>query len=154
MADIAFVPEGDVLHRGHGVPANDASQAAQSFAGDWVALVRHGRTAFLPFAEELFHFEHLGALQVAKLCRPAIDAGSDDGQRGDKFRVAVALHNLGGERRRLQPELFAHRALDRGIKMRVSPNRAAQLSHPNPFGRLRQPFLRAAKLVVHERHLQ
>ncbi len=42
MADVAFVPEGDVLKRGEGVSPHDTGKAAQAFGRDRVALVRHG----------------------------------------------------------------------------------------------------------------
>ena len=107
MADVALVPERDVLQRGDGIAANDPRETAQAFAGDRVALVRHRRTAFLPVAEKFFHFENFGPLQMTELGRPAIDARGDQRERGQKFRVPVALDDLGRKRRRFQAELLA-----------------------------------------------
>ena len=64
-----------------GVAAHDARQAAQAFAGNRIALVRHGGAALLSFAEKLLHLQHFGALQMAKLRRPAIDARRDQRER-------------------------------------------------------------------------
>ena len=67
MADVALVPEGDVLIRRLGVGADDAGEAGDLLGGDGVALVRHGARAFLLFGEELLGLADLGALEVADL---------------------------------------------------------------------------------------
>ena len=74
-------------------------------------------------------------------------------QRGEKLRVPIALDDLRGKRRRLQSQLFANRALDLRVEMRMRADRAAQFPHSHPLGRLRQPLLRAAEFVVHQRQL-
>ena len=61
------MPESDVFQRDLRVRAHDAGQAADVFAGDGVALVRHGAGALLLFAEELFSLADFGTLQVANL---------------------------------------------------------------------------------------
>ena len=89
-----------IFQRDNCIPANDARQAAQPFARYWVALMRHCRTAFLPFPEKFFQFENFRALKMPKLSRPTVDARSDQSERSTKFRVPVSLHDLGGKRRR------------------------------------------------------
>src|SRR5437870_12390338 len=112
MADVALVPKGDVLKRDDRVAANDARQPAQPLARDRVAFVRHGRAAFLAFAEIFFNLEDFGPLEVTKLRRPAIDARGDDGERAQKFGVAIALDDLGGKRGRFYPEPLANFSLN------------------------------------------
>ena len=154
MADVAFVPERDVLERGEGVAPHDAGESAQAFGGDRVALVRHGRTAFLAGTEKLLHFQHFGPLQMSQLRGPAIDARSDQRERRGKFRVPIALDDLGGKFRGLQPELCANVTLDPRIEMRVCADGAAQFADADALQCLRQPFLGPAEFVEHERELQ
>ena|SRR2546421_12764787 len=99
MTDVALVPECDILQRHKGIAANDARQAAQPLARDGIALVRHRRTAFLPFAEKFFHFQYFSSLEVTEFGSPTIDARGNHGERGHKFRVPVALHDLRRKRR-------------------------------------------------------
>src|ERR1044071_2692153 len=98
MADVTLVPERDVLERNQRVAANNAGETAQPLARDRVALVRHGRAAFLAFAEIFFDLENFSALKMTKLGRPAINARGDDGERAEEFGVSIALDNLSGER--------------------------------------------------------
>ena len=64
-----------------------------------VALVGHRRGAGLPLAEELLHLPHLRALQAAYLRGELLQGGGDDGERRNELGVAVALHDLVGQRR-------------------------------------------------------
>src|SRR6266704_1155564 len=59
------------------------------------ALVRHRRATFLAFTEEFFYFENFCTLEMTKLCCPTVNTGGDHGERGDEFRVTVALYDLG-----------------------------------------------------------
>src|SRR5262249_27748581 len=95
VADVAFVPQSDVLQGDDRIPANNARQAAQPFAGNRVALMWHRRTAFLAFAEEFFNLENLGPLEMTKLGGPSIDARSNHGKRSHKLGMPIALHDLG-----------------------------------------------------------
>ena len=128
MADVALVPERDVLQRREGVSPHDTGESAQALAGDRIALVRHGRAAFLPGAKKFLHFEHFGPLQMPQLGGPAIDARRDERERGAKFRVTIALDDLGGKFRRLQPELLANVALDPRIEMRMGADGPTQFA--------------------------
>ena len=154
MADVAFVPERDIFQSGDGISPNDSSESAEALGGDRVALVRHGRAAFLAGAEKFLDLEHFGPLQMPKLRRPTIDARGDERERGAKFRVPIALDDLGGEHRRLQPEFFANMALDPRVEMRVRPDGAAQFADANALQRLHQPLFGAAEFVEHEREFQ
>ena len=154
MADVALVPEGDVFQRGDGVAAEHAGEAGETFPGDGIALVRHGAAAFLALGEWLLGFEHLGALEMAELDRPAFDARADEGQRGLKFGMDVALDNLGGDGRRFQAELFADRRLDRRGQVGAGADGAGQFAHGHPLARGHQAFEGPVKFIVHERELQ
>ncbi len=74
VRDIALVPKRDVFHRRHHGHAHKARQAGQVFGQHRVALVRHGGRALLALREELFGFQHLGALHVADFGRDVFDA--------------------------------------------------------------------------------
>src|SRR4029453_7509963 len=100
MTDIALMPKRDVFQRYKSIAANDTSQAAQPLTGNGIALVRHRRTAFLPFAKKFFHFQHFSPLEMTEFGRPTIDTGSDHRERGNKFRMPVTLHDLGRKDRR------------------------------------------------------
>src|SRR2546426_12208404 len=91
---------------------------------------------------------------MAKLSGPTIDARGDHGQCRHEFCMTITLHDLSGKCRRLQTKLLAYGALDSGIDMRMRAHRAADLTHANAFSGLRQPFLRAAKFVEHQREFQ
>ena len=94
MTDVTFVPQCDVLQGNNRIAADDASQSAQPLICDRVPFMRHGRTAFLAFAEKLFHFQNFGALKVTKFGGPAVNARRDNGESGHKFGVAIALDDL------------------------------------------------------------
>jgi len=67
MRDVALVPQRDVLEGRLHVCADHPRQAANLFAGDRIALVRHGGAALLPARKILFGLAHFGALQMAHL---------------------------------------------------------------------------------------
>ena len=128
MADVAFVPERDVLQRGEGVAAQDAREAGEPFAGDRVALVRHGAGTFLAFGKKFFGFQNFGALQMAELRRPTFDARADERECADELGVDVALDDLRGDRRRTQAELLANERFDLRREMRAGADRAGKFS--------------------------
>src|SRR5204862_8181246 len=125
VADVALVPEGDVLQRGNGVAPDDAGEAGESFPGDRVAFVRHGAAALLAFRERFLGFENFRALEVAELDGPALDARTDECQRIHELGVNVALHDLRGNQRRAQAEFFAYDGFHGGRQMRAGPDSAA-----------------------------
>ena len=53
---------------------------------------------------------------MAQLGGPAIDAGRNERESGGKFRVPIALNDLGGKFRRLQPKFLANVALDSRVE--------------------------------------
>src|SRR3954469_4177170 len=119
MANVALVPKRDIFQGDMAVSPNDPRKAAQTLAGDRIALVRHGRAPLLAFTEKFFDLQDLRALKMPKLRRPAVDARSNQRQREQKFRVPVTLDDLGRNRRRPQPQLLADACFDLWIKMRV-----------------------------------
>ena len=77
------------------VRSHHAGQSADLLAGDGVALVRHGRRAFLFLAEILFHIANFSALQVTNLDGNLIRRGGDDRRCGGYIeRVPVTLDDL------------------------------------------------------------
>ncbi len=68
--------------------------------------------------------------------------------------MPIALDDLGGKFRRLEPELFTNMTLDPRIEMRMRADRAAQLADGNPLQRLGEALLGAAKFIEHERELE
>ena len=92
-------------------------------------------------------------MQVTKLCCPAIDARSDHGERGHKFGVPVALHDLGRQICWLQSQFLAHRAFNSWIDVCMRADCAADFANPNAFECLCQPLLRSAEFIEHEREL-
>src|SRR5438067_8702507 len=154
MTDVALVPERHVLQRNNCVPANDARQTAQTLARDWIALVRHGRAAFLAFAKKFFDLQNFSALEMTKFCRPTIDTGGDDSERRHEFGMTITLHDLSRECCRFQSELFANRALNFWIDVRMRAHRSAYFADADALARLCQAFFRPAEFIIHQRELQ
>ena len=98
VADVALVPQRDVLGRGLGVAAQHAREPGDALGRDRVALVRHrARALLLPGAERLARLEHLGALEVADLRRQALEAGARERDRLQQLGVPVAGDDLRGD---------------------------------------------------------
>ena len=154
MRNVALVPERDVFQGGDGVAAQHAREAGQAFPSDGIALVRHGAGTFLAFGERFFGFQNFRALQMAKFHRPAFDARADERERGLKFRVDVALHDLRGDGRGAQAEFFADKFLDARRQMRARAHRAGNFADGDNFAGAFEAFQRAAKFIVHQRQFQ
>jgi len=56
------MPEGNVLESRLGVGADHPGESADLLTGNRIALVRHGRRAFLFLTEKLFGFADFGTL--------------------------------------------------------------------------------------------
>ena len=154
VADIAFVPQGDVFHCGQRVATQHAGQAGEAFAGDRVALVRHGAGAFLALGKKLLGLEHLGALKMPELRRPPLDARADERHSGHELGVDVALHDLRRDRGRLEAKLAADERLDLWREVGVGADGAGELADGDAWLEGLESLERAAKLVVHQRHLE
>ena len=79
MADVAFVPECDILQRGDGISPHhpgESAQAAPPVMG--LRLCGMAELPFWPGTEEFLRFQYFGALQMPQLRRPAIDARGDE----------------------------------------------------------------------------
>src|SRR5437588_11393277 len=103
MADIAFVPEGDILHCCNREAAQNTGEAADALAQFRIALVWHGGRTLLTFRERLEGLAEFGALKVTNLLRHFLKRTAQQCQRGNKVSVAVALHDLAGDRLDPQP---------------------------------------------------
>src|SRR2546429_6641122 len=154
MTDVTLVPECDVLQGNNRVPANDASQSAQSLVCNRVPFMRHRGAAFLALAEKLFHFQNFGALEMTKFGCPSINARCNNGKSCHKFGVAIALDDLRRKRRLFQSKCVAHFTLNFWVDVRMGANCAADFPDPNSLARLCEAFNSASELVEHERQLQ
>ena len=85
------------------------------------------------FAEELFGFADLGALQVADLGCDLVERGRDHRQRGQVMRVPVALDHLGRNVGGFQSQACADALFEFGRKMREGTDCARKLAHPHVF---------------------
>ncbi len=154
VADVALVPQGDVLEGRHRIAAHQARQAGHVLREDRVALVRHRRRALLGLAEGLLRLADLGALQVADLDGEALDRPGDDGHGREELRVPVARHDLRGERFRHQAESLADVGLDLRRQVRERPDRARQLAEAHAVARRAQALDVALHLGRTSRPLQ
>ena len=91
---------------------------------------------------------------MAKLLRPAFDAAADEGQRGDEFRVAVALQDLRGNGGGAQAQLAANGGFDFGIEIGVRADRAGNFAHADGLARRAQARRRAPEFIIHQRHFE
>ena len=98
VRDITFVPKGDVLECRGDRRADKTGEARQVFSQDRVALVGHGRRAFLTGGEELLRFQHFRALEVAHFRGEAFDGGGNYAEGREIHRVAVARDDLRRDR--------------------------------------------------------
>ena len=124
MADVALVPQSDVLQGGQAVCANQPSQAAEVLRDDRVALVWHGGGALLSRREGFLHFQHLRPLQVADFGGELLDAAGQQGQRGEIRGVPVALDDLIGGGRRREPQILTDIGFNVGRQVREGPHGA------------------------------
>ena len=103
-------------------------QTAELLRLDRVALVGHRAGALLlTLAERLLGLAHLGALEVTDLERERLDARAHRRTRVQHLGVPVARQHLRRGHRH-EPEVLADVALDRGIDVRVRPDRARELA--------------------------
>src|SRR5277367_4751816 len=89
------MPERNILKPSLCVRAHHAGQAADLLAGHRVALVRHGRRAFLFLAEKLLGLADFGTLQMADLRRDLVQRARDYCERCQIVSVTVTLDDLG-----------------------------------------------------------
>ncbi len=96
--------------------------------------MRHGRRAFLLFAEELFGFTNFGALQMADFGGDLVQRGGDHRQRGHVKSVPVALNDLRRNRGYLQAQPLADFLFVFRLQVGGVADRAGELAHPHLFG--------------------
>ena len=65
MADVAFVPQSNVLECRLQITTQKPDQTADVFAGDGILFVGHTRRARLSLGKPLLGFTYFAALQVA-----------------------------------------------------------------------------------------
>ena len=148
MADVALVPEGDVLHGGEAVCPDQSGQATEVLRDDRVALVRHGGGALLARRERLLGLQHFCPLQVADLGRELLDAAREQGQGREVRRVPVALDHLVGCGRRLEPQLLTDIGFNVRRQVRERAHGARRFAARDPVTRGSKPLTMALRLVV------
>ena len=154
VRNVAFVPEGNVLERRHGIAAQDAGEAGQTFPRDGIAFVRHGAGAFLPLRERFLGLEHFGALEMAEFHRPAFDARADQRQRGLEFGMNIPLHHLRGDGRGAEPKLLANIRFHARRKMRAGADGPGNLADGDNLVDTFEAFQRTAELIMHQGQLE
>ncbi len=141
VADVALVPQRDILQRRVHIGADHPGEAGQILGQHRVALVRHRRAALLAGREIFLGLEHLGPLQVADLGREPLDRGGDDSERGEEHGVAVARDDLGRDRLDPEAQLGGDMGLDPRVDIGEGADRArdgagrdlvARRDHPGP----------------------
>src|SRR5260370_715270 len=126
--NVALVPKADVVERGQHVGTHEARKAADLFAGNRVALVRHGGTAALLAAERLFRFANFGALEMANFERDFLERGGDERKGAEILRVAVALNDLRSDKRGAKTQALADPLFHFRAEMRSIANGAGNFS--------------------------
>ena len=107
VRDIAFVPERYVLESSNCVTAHQSSESGNAFGFVRIALVRHGRTALVAFAETLFGFRNFAALQVANFHGDLLECRCHNGKHRKEERVAISLDHLRAGEFDIQVEIAA-----------------------------------------------
>jgi len=143
VRNIALVPQRDIFEGGCGIRAHHAGQAANLLARDRIAFVRHGRAAALFAAEGLFHFAHLGALQVADFEGNALERGRQNREGGEILRVTVAFNDLRSNRCRGQAEPPANSLFDIRAQVRAGSDGAGNFA----YGHLLRGGLKAREVA-------
>ena len=108
------MPQSHVLQPGRQIAAQHTRQAAQALGQNRIALVGHGRAAFLSWLERLLDLAELAASHVADLRGDLLDGRPDRGTGPEELGMAVAGHDLGGWNRH-QAKCSAHMRLDRRV---------------------------------------
>src|SRR4051812_28324669 len=119
MADVAFMPESDVLDRRHKIAPQKSCKAGKIFGDNGITLVRHGATSLLANFERLLSFTHLASLKMADLDSQSFKSCSQECKSRKNFRMAVPWNNLGCNVFRLEAQLFCNESFDLGRKRRV-----------------------------------
>jgi len=109
---------------------------------------------FCPTANGSSAFQYLGALQRADLGGDLLERRGHDGQGGRELGVAVPLHDLVRDRRRLEAEEAAGLLLHVGVHVGEGAHRARQLAHRTVSARRRRRSRLRARLAVPEAALR
>ena len=154
MADVAFVPQRHVLQGRHGIAADHTGQTGEAFPGDRVPLVRHGAAALLATGEGFLGFQNLGALQVAELHGPVLEARGHESQPVHELGMDVALDDLRGDGRGLESEALANMGFNRGRQVGVCSYGAAEFADGDDAPEVLEAGQRPRELLVHQGQFQ
>ena len=108
----------------------------------------------MALAEIFLGLQHFGSLQMPDLGGEPFDRACHHGQRGEVSGVAVARHDLGGNRLDAEAELLRHIGFHLRIDMGEGADRAGDGAGGDLLAGLHQPFARAGELGVSHRELQ
>ena len=133
VADIALMPERNILQARLGVTSQQPCQPGHLLAGDRVPLVRHGRRPLLALDEWFLDFTYLSPLQVADLGRELIQGGPDQSKRQQKFGVPIPGNNLARDRCRREPEPSTDVLFHERRQMSEGPDGAREFTIGNSF---------------------
>ena len=111
-----------------GVAAQHAREAAMRSLTIGLRLCGIALEPFWPGAERLLDLAHLGALQVADLGREPLQAGAGQRDGLQQLGVAVARHDLRGDRLGAQAQALEHARLEVRADVRVGADRAGDLA--------------------------
>src|SRR5690349_6133082 len=91
---------------------------------------------------------------MAELGSPMFDARGDQGQGPDELGVQVPLNHLGGDGGRTQTELLTNRRFNARGEVSARADCSRQFADCYCVANIFETLQRAAKLVVHQCHLQ
>src|SRR6478672_1915422 len=142
------MPERDVLERCMSVAPEQAGETGNLLTTDGVALVRHGRRAFLTARERLFDFANLRFLQTTDFERKFLEGRSRDGDGREQLSVTITLNDLRGDRRRFEAERATDSRFNGRIEMRVRPHGSRDLADRHDRPGALQPYFVSLQLGV------
>src|SRR5262249_40886426 len=119
-----------------------------------IALVRHGRAAFLAAREVLFRLTDFGALQMAHFERDLFAEGGHQRQHRDEKGVPIALDHLRRDGRRFEPQAGADLLFGLGREVRERADGAGRFADSQVFRRRPQTRQVAARLFVPDGEFQ
>ena len=147
VADVALVPQRDVLDRRLRVAAQHSRQPGDALGRDRVALVRHRARPLLgPRAKRLLGLADLRALKVADLRRQPLQARPGERDRLQQLGVAVTRDDLRRDVLGAEPEPREHAALEVRRRRGVGADGAAERADADARERSAQPFEVAMRL--------
>src|SRR5665213_2695731 len=127
------MPKSNILERYLRIAAYHARQTADVFAGNRIALVRHGAGTLLSGSEKFFGLANLGALQMPDLQSNLVERGAQDCEGGDVGGMAIALQDLRRDQSGLQAQFGEDRCLVRGLEFAKGSDSTGDFAYAHIF---------------------